>query len=119
MRKERLFYDAQAGVLAKTLKEGAPCPVCGSKSHPHPAPFHKEVPSKELLDEEKGKLEAFEKEREELSMNAGRQEEKLKHMEQDIRKEIKKLPGEKKRQWTVPQQQWIGTLYPWKNWSPL
>lgn len=96
LRKERLFYDAQAGVLAKTLKEGAPCPVCGSKSHPHPAPFHKEVPSKELLDEEKGELEAFEKEREELSMNAGRQEEKLKHMEQDIWEEIKKLPGAEK-----------------------
>lgn len=96
LKKERLFYDAQAGVLAKTLREGAPCPVCGSKSHPHPAPAHKEVPSKELLDEEKGKLEAFEKEREELSMNAGRQEEKLKHMEQDIREEIKKLPGAEK-----------------------
>lgn len=95
-KKERLFYDAQAGVLAKTLKEGVPCPVCGSKSHPHPAPFPKEVPSKELLDEEKGRLETFEKEREELSMNAGRLEEKLKHMEQDIREEIKKLSGAEK-----------------------
>ena len=91
--KERLFYDAQAGVLAQTLKEGTPCPVCGSVEHPHPAAVHREVPSKELLDEEKRKLEAFEKEREESSMDAGRQEEKLKHMEQDIREEIKNLSG--------------------------
>lgn len=93
LERERLFYDAQAGVLAQTLKEGVPCPVCGSVEHPHPAAVQREVPSKELLDEEKRKLEASEKEREECSMDAGRQEEKLKHMEQDIREEIKKLSG--------------------------
>lgn len=93
LERERLFYDAQAGVLAQTLKEGVPCPVCGSVEHPHPAAVQREVPSKELLDEEKRKLEASEKEREERSMDAGRQEEKLKHMERDIREEIEKLSG--------------------------
>ena len=31
------FLDGQAGVLAKHLKEGEACPVCGSKEHPKKA----------------------------------------------------------------------------------
>ena len=30
------FLNAQAGILAKNLKPGFPCPVCGSLEHPHP-----------------------------------------------------------------------------------
>ena len=36
-RMNRAFLDEQAGVLAAALKEGEPCPVCGARSHPHPA----------------------------------------------------------------------------------
>ena len=32
----REFLNAQAGILAKDLKPGVPCPVCGSLEHPHP-----------------------------------------------------------------------------------
>ena len=30
------FLNAQAGILARDLKPGVPCPVCGSLEHPHP-----------------------------------------------------------------------------------
>lgn len=36
-RENRLFLDSQAGILAKELREDEPCPVCGSRNHPHPA----------------------------------------------------------------------------------
>ena len=34
---ELQFYDGQAGLLARNLEEGKPCPVCGSLQHPAPA----------------------------------------------------------------------------------
>ncbi len=48
---ERAFLDGQAGVLAAKLKQGEPCPVCGSTEHPHPALSHEEIPSQEEVEQ--------------------------------------------------------------------
>lgn len=45
----RLFLDNQAGLLAKRLEEGIPCPVCGSLEHPEPAVMIDEAPGEEEL----------------------------------------------------------------------
>ena len=44
------YYRSQAGLLASELKEGKPCPVCGSKDHPHPAELSAEAVTKEAME---------------------------------------------------------------------
>lgn len=55
-RLEKLFFDAQAGLLAAHLKEGEKCPVCGSLHHPAPAVRPERVPEKAELDQKKARL---------------------------------------------------------------
>lgn len=40
----RAFLNGQAAVLARELKEGEACPVCGSVIHPHPAENFSDTP---------------------------------------------------------------------------
>lgn len=57
----QLFLDVQAGLLARTLEEGIPCPVCGSIHHPRLASLQEGViPTKEELEDmRKEKDQAF------------------------------------------------------------
>lgn len=46
---EDMFRKGQAGLLARSLEEGSPCPVCGSKNHPLPAKLIEGMPTEEVL----------------------------------------------------------------------
>lgn len=50
---DQSYRDAQAGILAQTLRAHTPCPVCGSTEHPHPAELTEGAPTKERLEQAK------------------------------------------------------------------
>ena len=50
-KAERIMENARAGLLAKDLKEGDKCPVCGSTHHPEPAVLPERIVSEEELRE--------------------------------------------------------------------
>lgn len=52
-RKNRSFLDAQAGLLARDLTEGNPCPVCGAIHHPALAMIPDDVPDQAQVEQAK------------------------------------------------------------------
>lgn len=81
-RLEQRFLDAQAGLLARGLKEGDTCPVCGSVHHPQLAEVPDTVPEKEELEREKQQLDAAAAKTERLSVQTGHLTERLEEQRQ-------------------------------------
>lgn len=63
------YFNAQAGILAQGLKDGIPCPVCGSTEHPAPCKTVDGAPSKQELDLAEGEELAA---REQVNETSGR-----------------------------------------------
>ena len=57
MRMYHHYMNSLAGILAKDLKEGTPCPVCGSLHHPKPCLIEGREISQELLFKKEAILE--------------------------------------------------------------
>lgn len=60
------FLKEQAGILAKGLETGKPCPVCGALEHPSPAALSKEAVSEAEVEQRKEKRERAQQKREKL-----------------------------------------------------
>ena len=55
------YYLSQAGLLARELKIGQPCPVCGSTAHPCPAQITPETVTRQALEQAAKRRETAEK----------------------------------------------------------
>ena len=55
------YYLSQAGLLARELKEGHPCPVCGATTHPCPAQITPETVTRQALEQAAKRRETAEK----------------------------------------------------------
>ena len=64
--KYQRFFEEQAGILARELRDGSPCPVCGSREHPHKAETSGGAPDQKSVEEAKEKRDKKEKERSQI-----------------------------------------------------
>lgn len=82
------YLNDQAGVLADSLEENQPCPVCGSTVHPHKAVKLPDAPTKEMVESAKNNYERyhknFEAERENVISKRGELKEKAKALEAKV-----------------------------------
>lgn len=91
--KNRAFLNEQAGIIARTLETGKPCPVCGSVEHPAPAVLAANAPTEADVKKAKSAAKKAQKEAEAASRKAGEQKGKVLTAESTIRKEIDVLLG--------------------------
>lgn len=86
--KNSRFLDEQAGILALTLTEGTPCPVCGSLTHPTPAEPSQDAPTEADVKKAKKESDKAQKTREEKSLECQSISTRLKTEEEEIAKSI-------------------------------
>lgn len=81
------FLDEQAGILASDLKDGEPCPVCGSTEHPRKATLSGgtgRILTREALEREKQQCDRYSQEASRLSLQAGLLADRVKNEEKQL-----------------------------------
>ncbi len=94
VEKQNAFLDAQAGFIAKEkLREGVPCPVCGSIEHPHPCEMtgdHRDL-TREGIDALAKEVDKLQQTQQEKAGEAGKASERLTQMKQNLENAVCKL----------------------------
>ena len=88
------FLDGQAGIMASTLIDGEPCPVCGALSHPNKASVSTEVPTEADLKKAKKTADDENKKAEKKSAECAKLKGKLEELEKTTKEQIKELLGD-------------------------
>jgi len=88
------FLNEQAGVIAETLCDGKPCPVCGSTHHPSPAKKAENAPTKEELEKAKLDAEKAHNKATEKSRKAGEFKGTVETMKETALKSISEILGD-------------------------
>lgn len=93
IQMEQTFMMEQAGILAKNLQDGIPCPVCGATEHPNPATLTDGAPSQEELDNMKEEVEQYQEKTKQLSEKAYQQKTKVEVTEKETLLHVEKVLG--------------------------
>lgn len=92
--KRRAFNDEQAGIMAETLSEGEPCPVCGSVTHPSKAVKSQNAPSQSQVEDAEEKALTAQKKANDDSAAAAEIRGKVTSDEANVKRKIAELIGE-------------------------
>ena len=90
-QRYRMFLDNRAGIIAASLEDGKPCPVCGSIHHPSPAAATDGAPTDAELENARIKSETLKKAAATLSENAAQLKAKHESAEEDLRVNVEAL----------------------------
>lgn len=81
----KIRQRAAVGIVLKDLKEGEPCPVCGSTEHPKVAVCTEKIPDEELIEQKQKEEEAAEEAYKAVFKEAAKGEEQVKQLTQSLR----------------------------------
>lgn len=90
----RAFIAAQAGLMAKALVDGAPCPVCGSVSHPDKAELLEGTVTEQQVKKAREAREQANRKANEASQESARMRKACEQQKEKVMESGKRLAGE-------------------------